>query len=430
VSLGKKITFGVGAGALCVLVDGGCALVNIHILLKFITPAEAGYWLLIIACGGFLMQGQAALGPTITRRVAQNAWSDAAGKGVSPRIAGCATLVLIASATMTYVGYLASRTPDEESPKYLLSWFLYVIGLALNLNAALKFAQINGYGEIVWEKACRIVVSIFGVLGNLIALIADCGLLGLAFVFLLQGLLTMFAASKLLTFHTSSARSLGLETHSETRGLMLDAIKLLSLGVMGYLVVNAGTFIVEFRFGPEAVSQYVPLIRVGAILSTISILIPQAVFPFVARAWAIGDGITHRRLFMAGVWFSLSVYLTSALSLIAFADSVVPTWIGPDRYLGSQFLLLVLVAFAISTANVAHTSPIIASRGNAFIGPSIVNLILVVTLLWYLTGWLGLVGAPLAVIIGSILPSGWVIWQSYGLVYNLGKGASSGTSVG
>jgi O-antigen/teichoic acid export membrane protein len=410
----RKIIFGVGAGAASIAVDGLAALISIHFLLKYLPAAEAGYWMLVTTMGGLLLLGQGAISPSIARHVAQGKFGQGQSAAGVRRLSWFIASVVMLIAVIAYFFYLRGVADTSLHFQAWLSWFCYAAGLVCSLHASARFAVLNGLGEVGWDKACRIVVSSVGVLLNWLILRVGWGITGMGLVMFLQGAASIIAAEILL--RKQSPGPVLDSAVDEIRPLLLETGKLLSLSLIGYLVMNSGTFIIERRFGAEMVSRYAPLVRVGALLCNVAVLIPQTVYPYVARAWATQDYKTHKKLFVFGCILSIAGYLVGAGLFLVLAPKLMPVWLGPDRYLGGGIFALVLAVYAITVANIAFTNPVLASFGNAFVAPSIANLFLVLPLLWICTGQLGIIGAPVGMLAGSLFPSGWVIVRSYQLM--------------
>src|ERR1039458_3552650 len=67
----KKIMFGVGAGLISLAIDGIAGLIIFGLLVRYLPPKSAGYWILITTTGSFLLLLQCGLGPTVAREVGQ-----------------------------------------------------------------------------------------------------------------------------------------------------------------------------------------------------------------------------------------------------------------------------------------------------------------------------------------------------------------------
>ncbi len=436
----RKIMFGIGAGVISTAVDGLAGLVNIHFLRHYLPESVSGYWFLALTAGGFLMLAQSALTPAVARFTAQQS----GGRGIP--IGGLATvrrltrwlmMLLLVAAVGAFMVYLrpVARAANLGTGAGA-SWFAYALGVVAALDASARFAMLNGLGEVGWDKVTRIVISSLGVLLTWLSLKYGLGLPGLGISFLLQSAVMLGFAEFLLvgkgeqqpgpaTVADGFWRRLmptlsntGCVARADTNGrqLVVETAKLLGLALIGYLVMNSGIFVVERRFGPDVVSKYSPLTRVGMLLATVASLIPQTVYPYVARAWATRSYRSHRRLFLGGVGLSIAGYVIAALVVWLLAPVLMPLWLGPGGYLGPDLLGLVLLMYGLLVSNVAFSTPVLASVGNAFIAPSLLNLILVLILIWPFSGRWGLNGVPAAMFAGSLLPAIWVGYRSWQLM--------------
>ncbi len=442
----KKIIFGVGAGVVSTGVDGVVGLLNIHYFLHYLPETVAGFWMLSVTAGGFLMLAQGAISPAVARFTAQQI-GGSHGQAAAVRLDSIRRLTLqmvgglLVSGLLIFLGYLQPVARQNHlGPLAAASWVAYSLGVVCGLDATSRFAVLNGLGEVGWDKVTRIATSLAGAVMVWFSLSRGFGLLGLGLVSMVQNLVMLGLAEYLL--HRFGGAALGggskrgsfwrrlfepwgrvdgaskLSESAERYQLVLETAKLTGLALIGYVVMNAGIFVIERRFGPELVSKYAPLVRVGTLLCTVASLIPQTVYPYVARAWATRNYRSHRRLFLGGVGLAVIGYAVGALTVWLLAPVLMPLWLGPGGYLGPKMLGLVLLVFGLLVSNAAFATPVLASIGNAFIGPSLMNLVLVLLLLWPFSGWWGLNGVPLAMFAGSILPAIWLACRSWHLMLN------------
>ena len=432
----RKIMFGVGAGLISTAVDGLAGLVNIHFLRLYLPESESGYWFLALTTGGFLMLAQNALTPAVARFTAQQSGGRGTligGLASVRRITRWLTLLLLATSVMAFVIYLwpVARAANLGMGAGA-SWIAYAFGSVGALVASARFATLNGLGEVGWDKFARIVISSLGVLLTWLSLRFGLGLPGLGISFLIQSCIMLGFAEFLLVGQGGQKTSMATGSGGTCRRslptmigrgeaattdpyggeIVVETAKLFGLALIGYLVMNIGVFVIEKRFGPDIISKYSPLVRVGMLLATVASLIPQTIYPYVARAWATQNYRTHRHLFLGGVGLSIAVYVIGALAVWILAPILMPLWLGSHGYLGPDLLGLVLLMYGLLVSNAAFSTPVLASVGNAFVAPSLLNLILVMMLIWPFSSRWGLVGVPAAMIAGSILPAMWVAYRS------------------
>ncbi len=443
----RQIVFGVGAGVISTGVDGLVGLSNIHFFFKYLPETVVGFWLVSVTIGGFLMLAQSAITPVIARFTAQQTTDF---KNLTGRYAGIRWLTHQLILVLVLVGllaYLAYLRPVGREQHFALtaaaSWFSYCLGLICALDASSRFAVLNGLGEVGWDKVTRIGTSTIGGLLTWISLRVGFGLLGLGLTFLLQSLVTLVLSEYLLRRQGGrdpgaknqpsaawihwfkrgkTVKEIGIKVDpTHRRQLLVETGKLLGLALISYTVLNFGTLVIERRFGPEAVSKFAPLLRIGTLLAAVASLIPQMLYPFIARAWADGHYHSHRRLFLGGLSLAAGTYLVGSLIVWFSAPVLVPLWLGPGRYLGPKILGLILLNYGLQVANVAISSPVLASVGDALLGPSVLTLGLVLPLVWFFSGWLGMTGAPLGMLVATAIPSIWLFARARQIMLQHGR---------
>lgn len=436
----RKIMFGVGAGVLSTAVDGLAGLLNIHFLFRYLPDTASGFWLVVVTVGGLFILSQACLSASVSRHVARSAAVGTITRhedSIIRRLTGRLMTVVMLAGLAVYLGYL--RPVADKSllgANASVGWLAYCVGLVFGLYASSRFAVLNGLGEVGWDKVSRIAASSGGAALTWLSLRHGWGLSGLGFIFLIQNIAISLMARLLLDRHKAIAnaaparskpwrlklgwdRSMPTATDLSTGRLLgIETSKLLGLALVAYLTMNSGIFIIESRFGPAMVSKYAPLIRVATLLVTLATLIPQTLYPFVAKAWVTRDFPLHRQLYLAGIALTVGGYGLAALACWFLSPILIPHWLKPGGFLGQQIMGLVLLVYAMPTINSAFANPVLASTGRAFFGLSILNLVCVLSLLWPFTSRWGLAGAPLAMFVGSLPSSVWLGSWSWRLMLN------------
>lgn len=204
-------------------------------------------------------------------------------------------------------------------------------------------------------------------------------------------------------------------TDGQGRQLMVETGKLPGLALISYLVKNAGVFAVERRFGSDVVSQHSPLLRVGMLLATVESPIPQTVYPHVARAWATQNYRSHRRPFLRSVELAIFGYGVGAVVVWLLTPVLMPLWLGLQGYLGPQLPALVLLMYGILVSNAAFSTPVLANVGNAFISPSLLNLVLVLVIMRPLSKWLHVNDVRIGMLTESFAPAICAAYSSWEL---------------
>lgn len=430
----KKILFGVGAGIVSTGVEAVCGLISLPMLMKYLPLQEAGYWNIGTTLVGFLMLLQCGLGPTISREFAILRGKSGSFIGDSESIlnmaavrwagliVGCGVMVI---GGIIYLGYLAPLAHKNSLGLGSAgAWLGLATATAINLAAAQVMSVLEGLGEVGWDRVLRIVFSALNLAILWFLLHSGFSLTAMGISVCAQALVRYWLSRRILFYFFPRLRSRneGGSCQARLRSLFTMGSKLLLLSASGYVINNMGLFIMEKRFGLEIIPEYNALLRVGLLISSTCLLIPQMLYPFVARAWAGGDKPRVRRYYLAGWGAGVTLGLASAAFFLSLNRFIFPRWLGAGHYLGVQILLPILVYSLVFIHHVAQATPVLACFGKAFAIPAILNAALVFPCCYLGSKWLGPVGIPWGTVVATIIPSAWVTYTSWRLIcYNTAR---------
>lgn len=418
----KKVAFGFSAGIVSLGIDGLTGLLLLRLLVEYLPPTIAGYWILVASAGSFLILLQCGLGPTVARRVAQSL-STSNTEEMQALLVDVArsfryiVYAVLVVAVIIYALYLRRVGTEAKLADYSsLAWFLYAFGMASNLHGQASLFVLNGYGEVGWDKALRAVFTAGGFLLVWLALHLGGQLVSIGAIYLAQNLFFAMAARaklKAMTGHTLKAEASG--SRPSFSRLFVDGSKLLLLNILTYCITQFTVFVAERHFGMHVVAGYSALLRVGMLIATVGALIPQMLFPYVAAAWAKHDYRACRVYYLTGLGSSVLLSLALSVLVYSLADPIFNFWLGPGKYLGNHSLAVMLLFYLVYVHHSAHATPTLAVSGNAFTMAAILNGVLVALLLLWLPGIWGIPGIPLAMILGTLPSSVYVARYSWRL---------------
>jgi O-antigen/teichoic acid export membrane protein len=418
----RRIGFGVGAGVLSLLVDGMAGIALVHLLFKHLHPEEAGFWSLVTTVGTLLMLLPNSLTPAISRIVAQSPGrSEVNGVGEMWRTfrdaVRCSQIALLLVSLLIYAGYIfpvAGHNGLTFSGSS--AWLLYVIGLLLTFEAFGHIACLNGLGEVGWDKVIRILTSSFGLLASWWLLRSDGGLLGLGAIFLGQSVV-LFCISQRISRGKSFNSFSPLASFRIPRHLLAEGGKMLLLAGGGYIVANVGTVTIERLFGLPDVARYNALLRVTTMISSICTLFPQMAYPYVAQAWSKRDRKRVKTLYLQGIAIAVGLWSLGASAVWFLGDWLFPLWLGRNNYLGSDILFWTLIYQLVYVHHIAHSTPVLAAAGDAFIGSALLIVVLVPCFVVWAAYKFGIIGVPMGTIAGMLPSSVWVVFRCWRFVH-------------
>lgn len=411
--------FGVGAGMISLAIDGIAGLIIFGLLVRYLSAKNAGYWILITTTGSFLLILQCGLGLTVAREVGQT--RIAQNRTRLPQLFGtvrqafiCVAVLVALVATALYAFYLRGAAKSSNlGSEAAVAWILYAAGVAMNLQGQGRLFIMDGFGEVGWEKVFRIFFSIFGVTAIWVALRFGAGLITLASIYVVQNACFWLAAACKVQAALPITRVTASPEPGQLRSLFHAGGKILFLHVSYFAVTYFGVFVVQSHFGLAAVAPYSAMLKVGLLLSSVAVLLPQMLYPYVATAWASNDKDRCRNYYLLGVVGAVGVYILLAIPIFLLREPLFTHWLGKDKYLGTTTLGVFLIYQLIYIVGVAHATPVLASKGNAFIIPTIVNAILTPIFVLLFAKLFALPGIPFGMIVGILPSSCVVVWSSW-----------------
>jgi O-antigen/teichoic acid export membrane protein len=422
--------FGMGAGIISLAVDGVAGLIIFGLLVRYLSPKDAGYWILITTAGSFLLMLQCGLGLTVAREVGQTRIPENQSRlpqlfGTVRRAFVFVAILVVVVAVAVYVCYLQGAAKSSNLGSQCAgAWFLYAAGVAMNLQAQGRLFIMDGFGEVGWEKVFRIFFSTFGLAAIWIALRAGASIVTLGMIYSVQNALFWLVAACKVHIALPITRVTAPPSAGQLARLFHDGGKLLFLHVSYFTVTYFGVFVVQKRLGLAAVAPFSAMLKVGLLLSSVAILLPQMLYPYVATAWASNDHDRCRRYYLLGVLGAVGIYILLAVPIFLLREPLFTQWLGKDKYPGTATLGALLLYELLYVHHVGHATPMLASMGNAFIFPTITNVILTPIFVSLLPTWFGLSGIPIGMILGAFPSTCMVVTRSWGFMMQKNTSAS------
>lgn len=406
--------FGVGAGMISLGVDGIAGLVIFGLLIRYLPAKSAGYWILITTTGTFLNLLQGGFALIVPREIGQTRIPENLPRlpqllGAVRRAYAWVAMLLVLVAIAFYAFYLRGAAKiGNLGSESTVAWFLYAGGVLMYLQGQGRLFILDGFGEVGWEKVFRIFFTTFGLAANWIALRAGANLITLGIIYAVQNALFWLAAARKLHIALPITRVTAPPAHGQLLRLAHDGGKILILSLNNFAVNYFGVYVVQNRFGLAAVAPFTAIVKVGFLLGSVAILLPQMLYPYVATAWASRDRDRLRRYYLLGVGGAVGVFVMLAIPVFLLREPLFTHWLGKGKFLGTATLAAFLLYQLIYVHQCAQAAPVFASNGNAFIVPSIISAILTPILVVILARWFGFVGIPLGMIVGT-LPSAFIV---------------------
>lgn len=411
-----RIKRGVLLGFVSMGVDALVGLVSYPLLLRFMPAAEVGIWVLYASLGVLLGLAQLGIVPSLTRLVATArgaglSWCDHRRAGSTARIMIGILIGVVALVAFPFA--LAQPAQGTATGALLvgLGWGLYVIGAIGRMSAQIDFAFVNAAGEVGFDKVAMtgaglmnlaLMVVLVGLTGSLVAAAASFAFSGI----LLAGVAHRFQAR--LYPARAGARAPWSRQLDELRPLLRDSWGLLILNITTFVISQSCLYLVERWEGLETLAGFGPIVRVQMLLTQLALLPVNMTYPFVSRCWAEGDFPGARRFAIRALGLAVAAYLLAALPLLLAPEWLVVRWLGSEHFVGAATVRSMLAYGLLFVFHSSVASPCLAVGGARFIGPALVNMLLIGPAIWFSHQKWGLTGVPIGMTLATFGPSLWV----------------------
>lgn len=417
----KKITLGALLGGASLAVSSLSGLIIYPLLLKNCSKEIAGLWLFYTSFTVVLLLGQAGLAPIVMRRGAA-VKVDGSAKAIASYLLlikksfRIVSLLVLAICVVIYFGYVHWVLLENSTIFYqgLVAWLFFVAGSVINISNSRNFFIINGFGEVGWDKFTQILITLFTLAGYFLALKLGWGLVGLSVVFFVGSLIYAVSSSMLLKrFLPLQVQSVkGDVSRNDLISIFKDGGQILVLNLVGILILNKDVFLVERFLGLTELPLFSALSRIQGIVISVSLMVPQMIFPFVSQSFSGKDYVRTHRLYLQGVFIAVGIAAFLSAAILIVANWAIPLWLGAGNYLGNTIMFLLLLIGIVTIHHNAHASAVISTGGSSFMWPAIINGALSLPLALLGIYWYGIEGMIIGNIIATVLPSIYVVGYS------------------
>jgi len=289
----------------------GSLFVSVMFLSRFLSDADFGGLLFSIVLGQvYLFLSDMGISLVLNRRSSINPsdTQELLSTSVTLRI----MLSLLGFPLLMLAGYLLD-IPSEKM------FILGIIGLSVIFDsfAEMLYSIFRAGEKMVYESVSRILKGVIGLLGVLLVIHLNLGVIAIAFTYLIRTVVAFVAS--LIGIRRKGYIILPLYDIGKLKELFIAS---LPLGIMGLLTIvhqRVDNVLIRQMLGENAVAAWQECIRIVelSILLVVPTLLPGALFPSLCRAFRDG-GYERQTGYMARIFTGLAVALS--LSVVSTGD--------------------------------------------------------------------------------------------------------------
>ena len=421
----KKLSWGLVLGYTSFGTDALVSLLLLPILIRYLGKTEAGIWMIFNSLGALLLSLSNGIGPVTVRAVANLAgrstqdgfdlgeWGRLRRSTVSVYL-GVLGFTLVAALVLGLV-YLPHTARENHLSVASIEafWILNICGWLGRIWCNLEFAYLDGLGHVGINRAIATVANTANLGALLLLLPLGWGLMAPVVTTAVVAFAMLGLARWLARQYVSPAAFLsGAPDRALIRQLAGDGLKMAVLGLTYYVVTQSCILLVERSEGAKVVAIFAPVARLASMLALAALIPNGMIFPYLTQAWSSGNRQRFLRLSVLTMFFAPAAYLIPGLLLFIWPRELISWWLGPENFVGETVVRGFVAYGLLYTVHSSIALPALAASHRSFVRESVINMALVVVCMPLCALWLGQIGYPVGMIVGTLIPSLMVVWQS------------------
>lgn len=419
-SVNRKITQGILGGSFLTVVSIAIALLQYRYIFQFLPAQMAGVWFLFLTFSAYATFFDLGLGPTLAREmgfILGNVDWDVQQKEteIAHLQATCARIYYFLAALVLVIAlvagtiYLRSVTPLQNQHEVQFAWSIFAFGAALNILAAMSFAEMYGRGNIATERLTRALTQIIGFVFAVGFLKAGFGLVGLASAWVIQCVLARSASVIKLGNWKNHAGRIGRYRAAIARRVAGPSLRWAGTALGGVLILQTDNVIIASVLGPGLIAIYEPLSKIVGTLMTFSMLIVTSSTPFLSQSFAANNRTGFTEQVYRNVRFSMSAMIVLASFLCFYGDRIIAVWLGPQAFAGFPIIWVFSVMILLECHHVNLATAVMATGRRFFFFVALLAGVLNLVVSWNLAKAYGLIGVAAGTMIAQVLTNNWYV---------------------
>lgn len=266
----------------------------------------------------------------------------------------CLIVALVASFVMitigtVYIHYVTS--PFGNYSKYLVIWFIYILGVFFNFYFSYLTNVLTGIGAIAQRQIATITAKIFQLIAVLVGFLMQGGLLSLIIAYLLSGFVFRIVAIYYLNNYKNVGNEIRInkplidkkDRYKIFRTVWFNAKRAGISSIATSAKAQSGTLICSGLFGIETTAMYGLCLQLISIITTIAQINFQTNIPIMAENRLSGDILRLKKVYSSSMTLYYVLFVFGMFALVFFGMPLIQ-YIKPDIILPINLLLFLGLA--------------------------------------------------------------------------------------
>jgi O-antigen/teichoic acid export membrane protein len=424
-SASKRIALAVAFSWLSRAVTILANLFLLPILFRFMGKEELGLWFLLGNSQAFLGLLDLGIAPTLMRHIALAKGKSGADPGVELTeeskqqigdlvVTGRIILQWLAVAVFFIAwasgyGLIGQLELKEVSPETMFwAWTLMCIGYAVGVWVSYLNCWLVGIGYVGWDSLIVTVMSLLTILTSIGAVLLGGGLLALAVISVVSGLIQRFAILGFIRWRTPEVLAIPGKWNVELAKAMVKPSLycwLTSLGM--FLILKTDQYFIALVSGTKEIPSYNAAYQLVSNLRNIAISFSLSSSSFLSQMWQAGELKNFHKIVINNCRMGLIIMACGVSFLLVAGKEVTEVWLGENVFVGYKVLVTFCLMFTFEVQNVCLMYSARATENEEYalssLGAGILNIIFTMMLIKPLGLW----GVAMGTLLSQMLTNNW-----------------------
>jgi O-antigen/teichoic acid export membrane protein len=424
-SASKRIAIAVAFSWLSRAVTILANLFLLPILFRFLGKEELGLWFLLGNSQAFLGLLNMGIAPTLTRHIALAKGKSGADPGVElseeskqhigDLLATGRTILQVLAVAVFFIAWASGygligqlELKEVSSQTVFWAWTLMCAGYAVGVWVSYLNCLLAGVGYVGWDGLIYAVLTLLTILGYIVAALLGGGLLALAIILVVSGLVQRFV---ILAFIRSRKPELfavqGRWNTQYAKAMVKPSFFCWLTSLGGFLILRTDTYLIALLKGAENIPNYQAGYQLVSNLYQLAVTWVSASGVFISQAWQAGDLATIHKIMLRNGKIAMSIMASGVAFLVFAGKEFINLWLGKDNFIGYEILLVFCIMLTLETLQVVamQTSRATEDENYAFctLIAGVFNLVFSLILMKSL----GLLGIAMGTMLAQLLTLNW-----------------------
>jgi O-antigen/teichoic acid export membrane protein len=424
-SASRRIAFAVTISWVSRAISILSGLLLMPILFRFMGKEELGLWFLLGNSQAFLGLLGMGITPTLTRRIAfakgrSGSHPDAELTDESKQDIGdwvvtgkvilqWLAVIVFFIAWVSGYGLIRELKLEQVSPQTVFwAWTLMCVGYSINVWQSYLGCWLQGIGYVGWDSAIGTVLAILTIITNILAVLMGGGLLALAIISVISGLVNRFLVLGFINWQQPELLKIkGRWCRDYAQSLIKPSLLYWLTDLGAFLILRTDAYFISFFKGVDSLPKYQAAYSLVSNLYVVSVSFASASAVFVSQAWQAGNFELIQHLTFRNARVGLSFMAVGVGFVLSSGESLINVWLGKGNFVGYSILIVFCIMITLEVQHVILVYSARATEDEVYAPWALSAGVLNVIFTWLLIKPLGLLGVAMGTMLAQMVTNNW-----------------------